>query len=239
MISYRQLIPNKEIPEFESVRHRFDALDGSRAFPLIHGLARFGEKKVLDIGCSYGEFLIHAGGGSLGVTMSTKEQNVAKSLGLDVVVGDIQNPQTISSLKPRGPFQLIFANNLFEHLESPHIFLRSMTALATSETVLILGVPVFPGIPFFRSMQKFRGSLSTSHINFFSRDTLVETVERAGWKVVFARPFVFKRSWLDALFSRFMPHQYVFAQKVDGFSYPSNRLHEVEGRLESLYFSEP
>ncbi|MCI0597813.1 class I SAM-dependent methyltransferase, partial [Candidatus Parcubacteria bacterium] len=123
----------------------------------------------------------------------------------------------------------IWANNLFEHLLSPHHFLMELRKHAHKDTLLILGVPVVPWAPFLMRLKKFRGSLASNHINFFTAKTLQLTVARAGWKVLSARSFFIDNALLDTFATGLAaPHVYVVAKNNIDFTYPEKKVREWE-----------
>ena len=105
-------------------------------------------------------------------------------------------------------------------------FLMKIKSISHTKTVLILGVPVIPKIVMLTSLNKFRGSLASNHINFFTHTTLRLTAERAGWKVFTVRPFIFKNTLLDMLVRPFAPHLYLVAGNIENFTYPIKKINE-------------
>jgi cyclopropane fatty-acyl-phospholipid synthase-like methyltransferase len=182
-------------------------------------------KAVLDIGCSYGESLACFGTGSTGITLSEDEAAYAVAQGLDSRIGNIEE-EHFSLTKT---YDAIFANNLFEHLYSPHGFLIKIKEYMRPDGVLILGVPCIPKIVSLLHVRKFRGSLANAHINFFTRDTLVKTVERAGWTVHSVRSFHISNRTLDKLLDLICPHFYVVATKDPASEYSEKRMKELKG----------
>ena len=207
------------------IEERFDNVSASKTFYNMVRYLNLNEKSVLDIGCSYGEFLIHFGRGSIGLTISHEEVNYGKNKGLEIRYGNIESEDL--SLKEK--FDVIFANNIFEHLYSPHRFLINCKNLLKPGGILVLGVPCIPTLSFLLHLTKFRGSLAVSHINFFTRETLVKTVERAGWNIENIRSFHFKNSFCDRLLDIISPHFYVVAVLDRNFSYHEKRQEELKG----------
>lgn len=186
---------------------------------------RLAEKKVLDLGCGYGEHLSHFGDGSLGITTTREEVEYGKAHDLRIALGNVERFDLIPEMREER-FDAVWSNNLFEHLLAPHRFLNSLKRYAADDTLLILGVPVVPSIPALMRVRKFRGALAVSHINFFTRRTLRYTVERAGWKVVDMRPFICTNAFLDRLAGTLAPHAYVIARNDAAFRYPEKKLKE-------------
>jgi SAM-dependent methyltransferase len=200
-------------------------VEKSKTFRNIVGAFNLGQKSVLDIGCSYGEFLVHFGPGSTGVTLTQAEVDYGTARGLDIRYGNVESDSFTLEQK----YDVIFANNIFEHLYSPHHFLIKIKKYLKPEVVLILGVPCVPKVTSLVHLPKFRGSLAVEHINFFTKDTLVKTVERGGWVVEAVRGFHFSNKVIDTLLNPVYPHFYVVATPKPGFQYPERRMKELLG----------
>lgn len=209
----------------EKTEQRFKGVEKSRTFSNILDIFDLRNKAVLDVGCSYGEFLIHFGKESTGVTVTEAEVAYAKMKGLDVRNGNIESDSFLLEEK----YDVIFANNIFEHLYSPHHFLIRVREYLKPDGMLILGVPCIPEITPLVHLPKFRGSLAVEHINFFTRNTLAKTVERGGWDVREVRGFHFKNKHIDGLLRPIYPHFYVVAEPRVGFKYPERRMKELAG----------
>lgn len=203
---------------------RFDGVSRSRTFRRIVQTLGLGDRAVLDLGCGYGEYLAYFGPGSNGITTTPEEVRVGTERGLKITLGNVEEIDTLGL----PTFSAIWANNLFEHLLAPHAFLIRLRTVAKPQAMLILGVPMVPRIVSLTLFKKFRGVLATNHINFFTRDTLRLTVERAGWKVREIRPFVTGVAVVDRLLASFAPHLYVVADLDKEFSYPVKKLKEWE-----------
>jgi 2-polyprenyl-3-methyl-5-hydroxy-6-metoxy-1,4-benzoquinol methylase len=209
----------------ESIEKRFAGVEKSTTFQNILDSLNLRNKSVLDIGCSYGEFLIHFGKGSTGVTLTQAEVDYGLEKGLDMRFGNIES----DSFVLESTYDVIFANNIFEHLYSPHHFLIKIKKYLKPNGILILGVPAIPKIVSLVRLPKFRGSLAVEHINFFTRDTLIKTVERGGWNIQSARGFHFSNRIVDMLCNPIYPHVYVTATSDPSFKYPERRMKELLG----------
>lgn len=209
---------------------RFRAVERSKTFQNIVSSFDLRNKAVLDIGCSNGEYLIHFGKDSVGFTISHDEVACGKIKELDIRYGNIEEDK----VNIKETFDVIYANNIFEHLYSPHAFLIKIKPYIKPDGLFILGVPCIPKIVFLLHFLKFRGSLAVAHINFFTKDTLVKTVERGGWKVQAVRGFRLKNGLLDRLLNLIYPHFYVIATPDPDFRYHEKRLKELEGYKKAL-----
>ena len=128
-----------------------------------------------------------------------------------------------------GGFDVVWANNFFEHMNAPHLFLTAMRQELKPNGLLILGVPVIPYFSWLMIFRQFRGSYASSHVNFFTRRTLIATVRAAGWHVRAARPFYFQMAGLDLFGNLIAPHIYVVAESDLNFKYSRKRSLSLAG----------
>lgn len=203
----------------------FDEVKKSRVFNNIKTLFQLDKKSVLDVGCSEGHYLACFGPDSLGLTIIDEHVEIAKEYGLEVQNKNVEDSNFTLDRK----FDVVWANNFFEHMESPHNFLIKMKKCLKSDGILILGVPVLPYIPFLTHFRKFRGAYAVSHVNFFYRKTLIETVRYAGWDIHEARLFFFKNPILDYFMNIITPHVYIVATPKENFKYAEKRLKSLRG----------
>ncbi len=211
-----------------NTERRFNAVTASKTFNNIVDTYGLRSKTVFDVGCSYGEFLIHFGKGSTGVTVTEVEVAYGIEKGLDIRLGNIESDSFTLEKK----YDVIFANNIFEHLYSPHHFLIKAKKFLKPDGILILGVPCVPKIVSLVHLPKFRGSLAVEHINFFTRDTLTKTVERGGWQIETVRGFHFRNNIVDSMLNPVYPHFFVIARMDPAFTYPERRMKELLGYVD-------
>lgn len=237
-LPYTHKLP-QPIPEtFAKIKHRFELASKTRGFFHLYQALDLSNKRMLDIGCSYGEFLIYAKSGSLGITTHQFEIDAAASIGLRVMLTNVNDRDFVEVIKKEDPFDVFYTVNIFEHVDSPHIFLRELYVIADDQTTLVLGVPVFPKLNWLMKLKKFSGSLADEHINFFTKETLVETTKRAGWHIEECRPFIFKNRFLDHLASWIAPQQYIIAKRIPNFSYPPRKITEIGDRKNTYFVGE-
>lgn len=203
----------------------FSLVKKSRTFRHLIQAYQLDKRAVLDVGSSEGHYLQCFGKGSVGVTIIPEHVAEARSRNLEVVLKNVEDPDFSMPKK----FDVIWANNFFEHMNAPHLFLSKMRQQLTNDGTLILGVPVIPHFPFLTHFRKFRGAYAVSHVNFFTRKTLIETVQAAGWEVKEARLFYFSSPWLDRLLNWITPHVYIVATSNKNFTYAEKRLMSLKG----------
>ena len=222
-ITFLAIITNNTMDA--EIEKRFANVGKSKTFKNIVAQFNLDTKAVLDIGCSYGEFVAHFGPGSVGVTITPEEVTYGKKRGLDIRYGNIED----KTFELKETFDVIFANNIFEHLYSPHQFLIDIKKYLREDGILILGVPCMPILTPLVHIRKFRGSLAVAHINFFTRDTLIKTTERGGWTVHATRGYHFAHPLIDHLLDLIYPHFYVSASPIQDFHYSEKRMKELAG----------
>ncbi len=201
---------------------RFETVSKSRTFANICNIFALRDKSVLDVGCGYGQYLKHFGSGSMGITTANEEVEFGNQNNLKIVFGNAEH----LDVSMGGGFRAIWANNIFEHLLSPHAFLMNLKKFSSNDALIIIGVPVVPKIISLINIKWWRGVLASNHINFFTHITLCLTVKMAGWDVVYTRPFIFKNRFLDLLMRPFAPHMYVVAKNNPDYKYPAKKIHE-------------
>lgn len=183
----------------------------------------FHTKKVLDIGCFYGQTLLYWGENSEGVDVSEKAIRFLKGLGINGYNFNVENDFNLLQDKK---YEAIHCNNLIEHLVAPHLFLTRLYSILDANGVLAIGLPVVPSfISFLWKKINFRGWLADDHVNFFTLETIKLTLERAGFKVVGQySPGLYKfSSLLSKLCVKFTPHCLLICKKNNDFKYDKTR----------------
>lgn len=188
----------------------------------------FDEKRVLDVGCSYGHTLLYWGPGSEGVEVDGRAVSFLNALGVKVHALNIEDG--LGELKPES-YDAVFANDIIEHLVAPHLFLVRLHRLLKPHGLLALGHPIVPPWPMRRlwTMLGRRGWLGSEHINFYTAETSRLMLERAGFRVISKHA-----SWLatrtpivgrllDSIMAGIGHHCLMVCIKVDSYKYPSKR----------------
>ncbi len=211
----------------ETIKHleERDALTlNSQTFKTIARTFDLTNKRVLDIGCGYGEYMQRFGASSVGLTSRAVEVEYGKLKNRDIRIG---NAETLTeTFTTNEQFDVFWCNNILEHLLSPHAFLVHLKEYAKKDSLLILGTPMVPSLPILTKLKKFRGALAVEHINFFTYKTYELTARYAGWNMLDMRSFFFKNRLLDAVTKPIAPHLYLIAQNNSEYHYDDRKKSE-------------
>jgi len=147
-------------------------------------------KRVLDIGCSSGYLarpLVARGCTVVGIEQDPVAAEEAREVCAEVLVGDAE---TVELPFEPASFDVVLCGDLIEHLRDPESFLARVRPLLRSDGRLVLTTPNVAnwanriGLLAGRWRYTDRGILDRTHLHLFTRATLVETLRRAGYRVV-------------------------------------------------------
>lgn len=151
-----------------------------------------GNNRVLELGCGDGAtgLAIKVSGKAsevVGVEISPQAAIIAESRLDQVLVGNIEE---MSLPFPEGYFDFLIAADVLEHLVDPWTLLRRVAPLLSDNGVVIASIPnvrnwrVVAGL-FVRGRWEYTesGILDRTHLRFFTRTSMVELVEQAGFAV--------------------------------------------------------
>lgn len=197
-------------------------------FKLILPLVKYNlnQKKVLDVGSAWGEFLIHFGPGSKGIEVLPESVEFSRALGLEVSQYNFEDEWQ----ENRDNFDAVWCSNVLEHVVAPHLLLRRFHNALKPEGLVFIRVPTVPSNWFYLTLNRlllgFLGYEALQHINAFTRRTLEFTVERAGFKIIESNIFIPKNKVLNRLLNPILKDAISFvtvvAQKTS-FVYPEKR----------------
>jgi len=145
--------------------------------------------RVLDVGCSAGylsERMAAAGSEVIGLDLDPEAVKVAERFCSEVHVGDLERMDL--PFEP-GSFDAVVCGDIIEHLRDPDALLRRLRPLAKPGGLLALSTPnvanwtVRLKLAAGRFDYAERGIMDRTHMRFFTRRTLVECVEGAGWRI--------------------------------------------------------
>jgi len=103
-----------------------------------------------------------------------------------VLVGDLQ---TLDLSPLRSDYRVLLFADTIEHIADPAALLKRVRPRLRSDGALVLSVPnvanwaIRLGLLFGRFRYTERGILDRTHLRFFTKKTLVELVESAGYRV--------------------------------------------------------
>ena len=147
-------------------------------------------KRVLDVGCSSGYLarpLVERGCTVVGIELDEKAAEAAREVCSEVLVGDAE---TMELPFPEGSFDVVLCGDVIEHLRDPERFLARLRPLLREGGRLVLTTPNVAnwtmrlGLLLGRWQYTERGILDRTHLHLFTRNTLVETLERADYRVL-------------------------------------------------------
>jgi 2-polyprenyl-3-methyl-5-hydroxy-6-metoxy-1,4-benzoquinol methylase len=145
--------------------------------------------RILDIGCSGGylaERLAGAGSTIIGVELDPPAAERAREFCDEVLVGDAE---TIALPFEPASFDAIVCGDLIEHLRDPGALLARVRPLLKPGGRLVLTTPNVANwtirlqLLFGRFRYTDRGILDRTHLHLFTRATLAECLETAGYEL--------------------------------------------------------
>jgi 2-polyprenyl-3-methyl-5-hydroxy-6-metoxy-1,4-benzoquinol methylase len=146
-------------------------------------------KRVLDVGCATGflaERLQARGATVVGLELDERAAAEARRYCEAVYVGDVETMEL--PLEP-GSFDAIVCGDFIEHLRDPQAFLKRIRPFLTPQGKLVLSTPNIAnwamrlGLLFGRFRYTEWGILDRTHTHLFTRKTLTECLEAAGYRV--------------------------------------------------------
>ncbi len=145
--------------------------------------------RVLDVGCSSGYLarpLAERGNTIVGLELDAAAAREAEAYCEQVVVGDVE---TMELPLDRGSFDVVLCGDVVEHLRDPVSTLARLRPLLRPGGRLVLSTPNVANWAIRLSLlagrwrYTDRGILDRSHTHLFTRATLREAIERAGYRV--------------------------------------------------------
>jgi 2-polyprenyl-3-methyl-5-hydroxy-6-metoxy-1,4-benzoquinol methylase len=146
-------------------------------------------KRVLDVGCSSGylsEPLSQRGNTLVGIELDPGAAREAERFCERVLVGDLETMEL--PLEPAS-FDVVLCGDVIEHLRDPGAALARLRPFLKPGGRLVVSTPNIANWAMRLSLlagrwrYTDRGFLDRTHTHLFTRRTLVETIERAGYRV--------------------------------------------------------
>jgi 2-polyprenyl-3-methyl-5-hydroxy-6-metoxy-1,4-benzoquinol methylase len=147
-------------------------------------------KRVLDVGCSSGYLarpLVERGCTVVGIERDPDAAEVAREVCTEVHVGDVE---VMALPFESNSFDVILCGDLVEHLREPEQFLVRVRRFLPPGGRLVLSTPNIANWTMRLSLlggrwrYTERGILDRTHLHLFTRKSLVEMLDRAGYRVV-------------------------------------------------------
>ncbi len=173
---------------------RYDfPVDPSNCWSAYTWLLRFAEgaHSALDVGCSNGFFSQHLtarGCSVVGLERDPVAAEQARSVCDRVIVGDVESPSVQAQVTER--FDTVVLGDVLEHLKSPGTLLVHIReSWLKPDGRVVLSVPNSGHWVFRREILRGRfpsrqyGLFDRTHLRFFTRDSLHELIEEAGYVV--------------------------------------------------------
>jgi len=146
--------------------------------------------RVLDVGCSSGYLaarLVGQGNTVVGLELDPAAAAEAATVCEEVLVGDIE---TMELPFPAESFDAVLCGDVVEHLRDPQRFLERLRPLVRRDGLVVLTTPNVANWAIRLSLlagrwrYADRGILDRTHTHLFTRKTLDETLETAGYRIV-------------------------------------------------------
>lgn len=173
-------------------KYNYDVLLDSSTAPakLLNLVGK--NKSVLEIGCASGvqskiltEVLCCK---VTGVEIDKDAANEAKSFCEHLIVGDVEKIDLNELLRGR-IFDVITFADVLEHLQNPEVVLESIKPLLSDDGFVVASVPNIVHVSVLFEMMngnfdyKKYGLLDDTHVRFFTKKTMCQMFERAGFYI--------------------------------------------------------
>ena len=151
--------------------------------------------RVLELGCACGDLGVALQRDKacrvLGVEVDPAAAAEARGAGLEVLGLSLEDPASFDAIAARGPFDVVIANDVLEHLRDPEPLVAALPRFITEKSLAIIAVPNVATWS-MRWQLLTRGAweyaedglLDRTHLRFFTWHTLHRLVESNGWRVV-------------------------------------------------------
>jgi 2-polyprenyl-3-methyl-5-hydroxy-6-metoxy-1,4-benzoquinol methylase len=146
-------------------------------------------QRVLDVGCSTGylaQVLVQRGNRVSGIEVDPTAATRAREWCEEVVVGDVE---TVRLPFEAGTFDVVLCADVIEHLRDPLSFLRRTRIVLRGGGRLVLSTPnianwsIRASLLAGRFRYTDRGILDRTHTHLFTRRSLIECLDAAGYDI--------------------------------------------------------
>lgn len=156
---------------------------------LVLSLIGAGEgRRAIDVGCAQGHLLGELGSRGwkcIGIDADAADVATCIARGLTAVELDI----TTDSLTSLGSFDLVVLADVLEHLPDPLRVMRNVHSLLNPGSRIVISVPnvahvsVRAQLFFGRFQYSARGILDSTHLRFFTRQTIMDLLTDSGFTI--------------------------------------------------------
>ncbi len=145
--------------------------------------------KALEIGCGAGAFIgaLDPSTERWGVEQNSAAAKSAATRADKVLIGSFES---VKKELPDNYFDLIICNDVIEHIEHHELFLEDLKNKLSNHGSLVVSIPNVRFLPnllelLFRKDWRYRemGVLDKTHLRFFTRKSLIRSLEDTGWSV--------------------------------------------------------
>ncbi len=180
-----------------------------------HEMLRFlpqNAKKIIDIGCGNGAFASIVKQNNQaevwGIELMEEEAKIAESVLDKVYIGPCED--FIQSL-PNNYFDVIYFNDVLEHLVDPYSVLDNLKCKLTKNGVIISSIP---NVRFYRTFSKVvfakdwkydeYGIMDKTHLRFFTGKSIKRMYNDLGYEIITHEPINVSKSLKPILFNIFL-----------------------------------
>lgn len=139
--------------------------------------------KLLDIGCGDGGFLRLAqdnGWEPHGVEIGNWARSFTKKRNINISIGKLKDIGF-----PAAYFDIIFSNEVFEHLSDPSDMLIEIKRILKDDGIVVIaGVPNFNSLSIRLGVDRFISNTPPGHINYFVPKTLERLARKTGFRAL-------------------------------------------------------
>lgn len=143
--------------------------------------------KVFDYGCGWGDFLSVAAAPGVycyGLEIDERKNKFSKELGVTIL-------NSVGQIEQFAPFDLIYCDQVLEHLEDPALALRNMYAWLKPSGYGFISVPKVTRSRFKEISNMLENNQPIpkvinpwEHLNYFAPDSLINMVQSCGFSIV-------------------------------------------------------
>jgi 2-polyprenyl-3-methyl-5-hydroxy-6-metoxy-1,4-benzoquinol methylase len=170
------------------------------------------DRKLLDVGCGEGSFLMAAQQEGWSVAGTEINASPARDLGLDV-------RESIAEVSNLAPFDCITLWHSLEHLRDPMGSIAEIKKLMKEEGVLLIAVPDAAGLQATWSGSDWLHLDVPRHLHHFSRTSLMRLLEQNGMHVQQSWHQEFEYDllgWSQSALNKVLPLSNIFFDRLTG-----------------------